>query len=469
LSIRQIARQLGISRKKASRLISVGSPGRKAPDSIIKPYERLIQEWYKEYPFLKAIQIFQRLKEYGFQGRYTTVKEYTLEFRKKKKRRSFHELEFLPGEEVQIDWLQSAMPFGVVYGFVLILAYSRYLYARFYRKSSMEFFLDGHIEAYKEIKGAAQRNRYDNLKSVVIKRKPELTLNPQFQDFARHYGFSIYACNPGRANEKGRVERVIRDIQGFLRTDTFTDISDLNRRFSLWRIDRNNRVHRTTGKAPAEAIKEEKLKALPQIQYRPYRIQPAQISKTGFIEFETNRYSVPSGYCEMSCEILAYPESIEVAVKGKKVATHGRVFKKKQKIENPSHREKLLNITPNFKYQRIYQLMKGMDKEIKHFLKSAEQEGQDTVAVSYDLFILLKNVAKETLISAVKMANSIETYKATYIESLLRPSGRQDNPVHPRDTKLLHIKYEGRQLSDYDELIRTMETLQTSDRPSDTD
>lgn len=70
-----------------------------------------------------------------------------------------------------------------------------------------------------------------------------------------------------------------------------------------------------------------------------------------------------------------------------------------------------------------------------------------------NLFKLLKNAAKETLISSVKTANSIKAYKSTYIQSLLQPSGHQDNPVHPQDTGLLQIKYEGRNLSDYDELI----------------
>ena len=56
----------------------------------------------------------------------------------------------------------------------------RYLYAKFYLRNSMEFFLDGHIEAYKEIEGEARENWYDNLKSVVIRRRPELVLNAQF-------------------------------------------------------------------------------------------------------------------------------------------------------------------------------------------------------------------------------------------------------------------------------------------------
>ena len=42
LSIRQVAQKLGISRKKAARLISTDNLTRKVPDSIIKPYEGLI-------------------------------------------------------------------------------------------------------------------------------------------------------------------------------------------------------------------------------------------------------------------------------------------------------------------------------------------------------------------------------------------------------------------------------------------
>ena len=70
------------------------------------------------------------------------------------------------------------------------------------------------------------------------------------------------------------------------------------------------------------------------------------------------------------------------------------MFKKKTKIETPSHREKLLEITPHFKQQRIYQLMKAMDQSIEQFLKYAEEEGQDPLAIAYGLFKLLKGKRK---------------------------------------------------------------------------
>lgn len=454
LSLTQIGRALGISRKKVTRMIRQEDLRRKAPKGIIKPYERLIHEWYGERPFLQAIQVFERMQQYGYEGGYTAVKLYTRQFRRKKKKEAFHELELLSGEEAQVDWMQWKTPFGVVYGFVYLLAYSRYLYCKFYHRSSMEFFLDGHIEAFTEVRGMVKRHRYDNLRSVILKRKPETVYNARFLDFARHYGFAILPCTPGRANEKGRVERVIRDIESFLKSMDFTDLSDLNRKVGLWRQGRNNRPHRVTEKAPAVMLAEERLRPLPQIPYKPYRHESALISKTGFITLETNKYSVPDTYCGRACDLLIYPEHVEVIVDKVKIAHHVRSFNRKQKTEHPRHRHKLLDRTPNFKYRRIYELIKGMHKELECFLKRAEQDGQELFVVSYELFrLLVEKNAKETLISAVKEANSLKISKVTYIRSLLRPGQNPDNPVQPQDSALLHIHYEGRNLQDYDDLI----------------
>ncbi len=453
LSIRQIAQKLRRARKTVARVIRNERVMRSYPDSILRPYERLIDQWYQEYPFLKASQVYGRLKTYGFKGSYVTVSVWTQKYRQKKKQ-AYHELTFLPGEEAQIDWIEERLPWGVVYGFGMILAYSRYLFVRFYPRQNLEFFLEGHIEAYREMAGVAHRHRYDNVKTVVIERSPELKFNAQFLDFARHYGFSIHLCNPYRANEKGRIERALRDLRDFLRVNTFQDLKDLNRQVSLWRIERNQRIHRSIQKTPLEALKEEKLKVLPAIAYRPYRIALASITKTGFVEFETNRYSVPSSYAERSCEIFAYPDHLDVMVKGNRVAFHRRSFNRKEKIEDPTHRETLLRMTPQFKSQRIFQLMDQMDPALHHFLYEAQQEDHNPWDIAYEFFKLLKHDSKAMLLSAVREANRIGTFNIRYVQSLLQlPQPQSPNPVFPQESKLLDIDYERRNLKDYDELL----------------
>ena len=454
LSLRQIEEKLGVSRKKIKRLLRQHDTApKKQVDSIVAPYEGLIHQWYKDYPFLQAIQVHERLKGCGYEGSYSVIKRFTRPLRNRRKREAFHEVHTLPGQESQVDWMQWEFSFGRAYGFVYILSYSRYLYARFYPKSSMEFLLDGHLEAFREIGGIAATHVYDNMKSIVISRKPEIVYNGQILDFARHNGFSVRVCTPRRANEKGKVERVIQDMESFLRVNEFKDLGELNRKFSLWRNGRNRRIHRTTGVAPADALAQERLRALPLIPYKPYRHETVKISKTAFVEFQTNRYSVPSSYVGMTADIMIYPGRLEFIVNNKTIATHNRLFSNKQTIEHPAHRERLLAISPHYKLQRIHQLMKNMDQSIAIFLHKTEQDGQDSLKVSYDLFKLLKGIAKGTLVSAVKSALDKDICRTTYLQGLLSPSGYQDNPVHPQNPGLLHITYQGRALDEYDALI----------------
>jgi transposase len=453
LSIRQIAKKLRRARKTVARVIHQERVMRSYPDSILRPYERLIEQWYQEYPFLKASQVYQRLKAYEFKGSYTTVSLHTQKYRQKK-RQAYHELTFLPGEAAQIDWIEERLPWGVAYGFAMILAYSRYLYVRFYPRQSLEFFLEGHIQVHREMGGVAHRHWYDNLKTVVIERSPELKFNAQFLDFARHSGFSIHLCNPYRANEKGRIKRALRDLRDFLRVNTFQDLPDLNRKVGLWRIERNQKIHRPLQKAPIEALKEEKLKALPAIPYRPYRVVLASVSKTGFVELETNRYSVPSSYAERSCEIFAYPDHLEGMIKRNRIAFHRRSFGRKEKIEDPTHRETLLRRTPPFKARRIFQWMDQMDPALHPFLQETGQEGQNPLDIAYELFKLRKHVSKAMLRAAVREANRNGTFKIRYVHSLLPlPQPQPPNPVFPQESKLLDIGYERRNLKDYDELL----------------
>ena len=453
LTMRQIAEKLRMGRKTVSRIL-VDEPIKRRPKPlIIAPYERLIAEWYKATPALMAVQVLQRLRGYGYRGGYGTVKRATMESRKKRPE-AFFELEFLLGEEAQVDWTEWKIGTTPVYGFVYVLAWSRYAVIRFYPRHSLEFFLDGHIRAFHRIGGVAHRHRYDNLRSVVLERYPAVRYNPAFLEFSRHYGFSIEACNVARANEKGRVERIIRDLKGFLRVTPVRSLEELNAQVFSFEQERNLRVHRTTKRPPAEILRKEKLRSLPRIDARPYRRLPAAVSKTAFVEFDSNRYSVPTTCAGMPAEILALPDTVEVLVAGRRVAVHRRLFGRNEKVELPGHREGLLLRSPRSKFQRIYELVAGLGPEIKTFLENARAEGEDPVQAAYVMFRHLRGISKETLLSAVREANSLKVHKINYVHSLLESSGAKEPPtVRPQDERLLEITYESRDLDDYDDLI----------------
>ena len=455
LSLRQISQVTGINRKRVQRIIAAnGEPVRQLrKDSIVEAYRNLIAHWFKERPKLKALQIYERLKSYGYTGSYPSVVRFSRQYRQVKPQ-AYHPLIFLPGEEAQVDWFSfKHEQIGDVYGFLYVLAYSRYAWGKFYRRTGFEFFITGHLECFRHLNGLAHRHRYDNVKTVVLQRYPEIRHNPQFLDFARFYKFTIYLCNPYKGNEKGRVERPIRDVRDFLYAQTTEDLDDLNNKFQEFLRCRNNRIHRSTGKTPQSMLAEEKLLSLPAIEYAPAaRIIPVAISKTALAQFEKNKYSVPSSCAGKTAQLLAYPEKIEICVDRHRVASHKRCFETTQMILNPLHSEQLLNRSPDFKMRRILQLIQNMHEEFQCFLQRQENDN-DKLQAAYQLFVFLRTNSRETLISAVRELNRTGCLKIKALHSILHlPQPKPVPPVWPKNEQLLNLDYQPRKLEDYDQL-----------------
>lgn len=452
LSIRQIARELHMCRKRIRMIIEGGDEMAKALEKpgILDQYKQLIVHWYNQHPKLKANQIYERLKEYGYTGSYVTVARESREYRRPKVE-AYYPLTFVPGEEAQVDWFfYNDARLGMMAGFLYVLSFSRYAWGMFYPRHSFEFFLAGHVECFKHIGGLAHRHRYDNTKSVIIKRKPEIIYNGQFLDFARHYGFTLHVCNPYSGNEKGRVERIIKDIRVFLYGREFKDLVDLNHQFHEWLKARNEKIHRTTGKTPKELLGQERLVTLPQKDYLIYRMEHGRASKTAFANFDCNKYSVPTTCAGQRVEIMAYADHVEICHDGQKVATHKRSFEKKKEIKNPLHEQKLLEHSGDYKYQRILDFIRGMNDVFSAFIENQGDENSKKEA-AYQIFILLTTHSRGMIISAVRELNAMRTFKIKALLSLLNvQSPKEGAPLWPQQKDLLTLTYTERKLNAYD-------------------
>ena len=69
LTFRQIAQHLSIGRRHIRRILGGEgiTPGPLKRPSLLERYQNLIAHWYSQYPRLKAIQIYARLKPYGYE------------------------------------------------------------------------------------------------------------------------------------------------------------------------------------------------------------------------------------------------------------------------------------------------------------------------------------------------------------------------------------------------------------------
>lgn len=452
LSFHQIEWETGIPRKKASKIYSGVLNMTEKRGFLLDPYRDLIASWFIDIPSLKALQVWKRLRERGVGISRRSVEEYTEEWRRKKKGRVYWPLTFLPGEEAQVDWFFVDHPkLGKLWGFTMILSYSRYAFAHLFNRSSFEFFIEGHLMAFDDFGGCPQALRYDNLKSVVLKREP-LTYNPAFLEFARHYRFEIVLCNVRAGNEKGRVERLIRSMrETFLNTaGHHQSLSAVNGALHGWMKEKNETVHRSTDVVPVERKKEERLKALPDRKWNNVLIHfPKLPTKTGFMIFDTNRYSVPEHAAHEPLSLQSSVDRVEICdAKGNRVASHPRSFERKQESFNPLHRSGH-RLSENGKRDRIYNVIKNMDPEMERFLEQNAQAGEDPYQSAYVFFKLLREQSRGFLLSLVREALKIRCCRMKWVLSRLNLTEPSDC-VSPQNASLLAIDYKARPLEDYD-------------------
>jgi len=455
LSFYQIQDITGVPRKSASKIYKGHCPGtRIGKPCMLERYRSLIGNWFYEYPALKAKQIHEMLVDRGVEVSYPLVVSYTKDFRKKKDK-AYHSLNFLPAEEAQVDWCFVNHPsLGKLYCFVLVLCYSRYLFAHIFSRSSFEFFVEGHLMAFSSMNGTTHSLRFDNLRTVVLRRRPEIELNPYFLGFCRHYGVEIRLCNPGAGNEKGRVERVIRTMREtfFNKMKSYSSLQALNSGLHEWVSQKNQTVHRATEHKPADMVLEEKLKALPEIPWNNVVIHPpVKTTKTAMMTFDTNFYSVPDYLVGKSLSIHSTTDKVRIYDGNKEVASHPRSFQRSKHFLNPLHRS-YSKISQRAKMQRIHDVIRDMSPAIADFLLKNQTCGEDPYKTAHEIFKLLKGNSRGMIISIVSECVKRKSPRLKTLLSYLNAGASETiDTVSPHNGGLLNITYKPRGLEAYDD------------------
>ena len=304
--IRKISRTLHIHRDTVKRhLESETFPQyrkQKRRPSILEPYCAMIRDFLEEDAY-QATWIFDRIRKAGYRGRYGIVRDYVRSIKEQKTRLAFIRFETEPGRQAQFDWgdFQVVEPSGrttTIFAFVLVLGYSRALYAEFMERCTLESFMDGHIRAFRYLKGVSAEILYDNLKHVVIGRdQGRPVFNTEFLHFAHHYGFQPQAAPPYSPWVKGKVERPIDYIrERFWRGYAFSSIEKANEDLLAWLNETANlRIHGTHHRPVNERWQEEipHLGRLPLPDYDTSLKVFRKVYRDCQVSYNTNRYVVP--------------------------------------------------------------------------------------------------------------------------------------------------------------------------------
>jgi transposase len=284
-----------------------------------------------------------RLENPDFEGSLSAVKRICLRIKKAQPPRPEDvvlRVETAPGEIAQVDFGCVGKLFDPVSGrirkayvFVMVLGFSRLMYADLVFDQSTETWLRLHSDAFEYLGGVPRIIVPDNLKAAVVRcffgvqEKPEL--NRSYREMARHYGCLIDPTPPYSPEKKGKVESGVKYVKGnFFGPRAIEELDEGRAQLRLW-LDQiaNARTHGTTRKVPRElfeAMESGCLLPLPAKRFEPTIWKQALVHPDSHVEFERRLYSVPFVYLGQQVFLRARANTVDIFFENVLVATHAR-------------------------------------------------------------------------------------------------------------------------------------------------
>jgi transposase len=427
----QIARELELDPRTVAKWLAENRfvPRKSTKrSSKLDPFKSSILQMLETHPY-SAIQILQRIREEGFEGGYTIIKDY---MRKVRPRRgpAFLKLAFAPGECAQVDWgsygtiavgdTRRRLSF-----FVMVLCYSRMMYLEFTVSQTMEHFLACHQNAFNAFGAVPKKIMVDNLRSAVLKRVTgqQPILNPIYLDFANHHGFSIAPCGVRKAHEKGRVENGVGYVKkNLLAGLELPDFHAINPAAGHW-LDTvaNVRIHGETRRKPCDLFDEEKSMLL-SLPPHPYDIgTPVELraSPQFRVKIDTNTYSVPHRYAGAKLSLRIYPDRICIYHEHNLIARHVRRYDRHKDYEDPDHAKGLIEHRTKARDQKLFLRFLSLSSKAQDYYCELEKRRFNPRHHLHKIVALSEIYGVDAVDRAIQDACFFQAFSSEYIANLL--------------------------------------------------
>ncbi len=282
-------------------------------------------EWIEKQVKLgrNGMSIYQDLVErFGFTHKYNSVKRFVRGL-KKKDPKQYDRLEFLPGEEAQVDYGTGAL---TLYRngryrrprlFVMTLKYSGRSFRKVVWKSSKKTWCQLHEQAFRYFGGCPQYMMLDNLKEGVI--KPDIydpQLNELYAAVLEHYQVTADPARVGDPNRKGTVENAVKYTQDTaLKGRRFDSIEAQNNWLMHWEERwAAQRIHGRHKRQVARMFGEEKpyLEPLPLEPFRYFEQKTRTVYDDGTIQVDNAYYGAAPAPLYSKVLVRIYDDQIEI-------------------------------------------------------------------------------------------------------------------------------------------------------------
>jgi transposase len=467
-----ISAQLAVHHDAVRRVLAqagVAEGMRTIRPSMVDPFVPLIAQTLEKYPRLRASRLYEMVKQRGYGGGPDHFRHVVARYRPRPVAEAYLRLRTLPGEQAQVDWgyfgkLAIGRALRALWGFVMVLSYSRQVFLRFYFGQAMANFLRGHVAAFEAWQALPRVILYDNLKSAVLERAGQaIHFHPTLLELAAHYHFEPRPVAPGRGNEKGRVERAIRFIrESFFAAREFTDLADLNEQADQWctTVAAQRPCPEDRERTVGEVFEAEKpyLLCLPDNPFPAEDRVETQVARTPYVRFDLNDYSVPYTYVRRPVVVVATLDTVRVLDGLDVIATHRRSWDKGEQVEIEEHVRELVA------WKRAARDHRGLDRlhraapHAPAFFAAVAERGGNLGATTTGLTRLLDLYGANALDQALAEALSANSAHLQAVRQILEQhqyAGQQHPPLPvalPDDPRVRDIVVRPHDPATYDRL-----------------
>jgi transposase len=468
-SYRRIAAILGISRESAAKYHKspdIRHTKRKKKPSKLDGFTDFIDEMLAEYTDVSAVVVLQKLRQKGYKGQLTIVRDYLRQKRQRQKtRQAFIRFESEPGQQMQVDWghfdsIDYEGDKRKLYGLAVVESYSRRLYVQFTHSQKQEVLHQCLFNAFCYFKGTPSELLVDNMVTAVIERSGKvIRFNDAFLKFLRPFKILPRACNKAAPWEKGKVEKSIGYIRkNFIPLRQFKNLEDINNQVLRW-LDEiaNCRIHQTTGKKPDDLAAGLPLRPIPFEEQTSYpETALVKVHRDYAIRFDRNTYTVPPWCIDKELTLKADQSEIRLFHKTRKIVAHKRCWRKRQRIEHPAHTEEALKRKRKAIESSEIGIFSALGEEFREFLGGLNQTDQPVKKSIRRLLELKDQYGTGSLSWAVLKAIRHGAFGADYIENILYQEMTPQTkhlPVQTKDEALNRIRLSEPSLAEYDAII----------------
>lgn len=437
--IRTLARHFGVGRNRIRKILRnhdkqrsqghdlVDKDLRIKRESLLDAYEPAINSMLEKYPKITGVRIYEKLKEdEGYTGGISIVRE-RLNRIKPKEKEPVIRFETDPGLQGQMDWSPYVINFKrtgkcKVQCFSYILGFSRRHYIDFTLRHDFYTLIRCHQDAFEYFGGVPKQCLYDNEKTVVLRWEAgRPVFNPAFTNFITHYQCKPIACRPRHPQTKGKVEAPFQYVEkNFLGGRDFQDMDDLRAMARWWLKEKSDlHIHNTTRQTPLERFAQELLQPLPRHHYDSSEVKLMICDSDGYVNFDTNHYSVPCRYIAdiltikaTEHEILVYSPELALAARHER-----RPVGSYLRIDNPEHKRKKKE---RYGLEPVKEAFQAMGEAAEAFLKGlAEKYPRNCGAHARAILRLKQQYHCDDIHQALLHAIRYHAFESNAIERIL--------------------------------------------------